>query len=117
MKHRNLLTILYGLYLIWTGLWRSIEASTFKPNSFWFCLTLGLIAIGAGFLFRIGMRLVASIAALVVVAAVLGFYTSEFVGNAEKEATFRVGLIMIASLAALVVILLPAPLADGTDKQ
>ncbi|MEM9346738.1 MAG: hypothetical protein AAGB26_08985 [Planctomycetota bacterium] len=109
MKHRDLLTILFGLYLIWTGLWRSIEASAFKPNSFWFCLVLGAVAIGAGFLFRLQKRLVASLMALFVVTVVLGFYTSEFITSAEDEANFRVGFIMVASLAECVVVLLPGP--------
>ncbi|MEM6504913.1 MAG: hypothetical protein AAF711_05565 [Planctomycetota bacterium] len=114
MKHRDLLTILFGLYLVWTGLWRSIEAAEFKPNSFWFCLVLGAVAISAGFLFRLQRRLIASLMALFVVTVVLGFYTSEFITSAEKEANFRVGFVMIASLAELVVVLLPnVPSSDA----
>ena len=34
MNWQFVLTILYGLFMIWTGLLRGIEAQAFKPNAF-----------------------------------------------------------------------------------
>ena len=108
MRNRWLFTILYGLLTIWTGLWRGIEARAYKPNSLWFCLVMGTVAIAAGFLFRLGKDLAGKIAALVAVAFVLGFYFHSFIAQPEKDATFRVGVIILASIAELVVLFLPA---------
>jgi len=100
-------TILYGLLTIWTGLQRSIEVKAYKPNALWFCLVMGIIAIAAGFLYRLEKRTLAAVTALFAVAFVLGFYFVCFVTNPEKEATYRIGVIILASLGELVVVLLP----------
>jgi hypothetical protein len=107
MKHRDILTILYGLYIIWTGLWRNIEASAYKPNALWFCLVLGLVAIIAGFLYRMERERTAAITAFTVTTIVFSFYFREFITKPEDEANFRVGLIMLSSIAQLVVIFMP----------
>lgn len=104
-----LLTILYGLLIIWTGLQRGIEAQAYKPNALWFCLAMGAVAITAGFLYRLEKRTAATITALAAVAIVFGFYFTCFISQPEKDATYRVGAIILASVAELVVVLLPAP--------
>jgi hypothetical protein len=108
MTNRWLPTILYGLLTIWTGLWRNIEAQAYKANALWFCLVMGLVAIAAGFLYRIEHRRVAAILAAATAAIVLGFYFHCFVTKPQSDATMRVGLIILASLAELVVVFLPA---------
>ena len=107
MSWRWLLTIGYGLLVIWTGLLRSIQANQFKPNAFWFCLVTGLIAIAAGFLYRTEKRWFGAVAALLAVAPVLSFYTYCFITDPESDATYRVGIVIVASIAQLCVIMLP----------
>jgi peptidoglycan/LPS O-acetylase OafA/YrhL len=107
MPHRDLFTLLFGLHLIWTGLWRSIQAAAYKPNSLWFCLIIGLVAIVAGFLYRKRLERAASITAFCAAAIIFTFYFREFITQPEKDATFRVGLIILSSIAQLVVIFLP----------
>ncbi len=107
MKSRWLFTILYGLLTIWTGLWRGIEAQAYKPDALWFCLVMGVVAIAAGFLYRMEKRLAGTITVLVSVACVLGFYFYSFIAQPEKHATFRDGLIILASIGELVVVFLP----------
>ena len=104
---RWLLTILYGLLVIWTGLWRNIEAQAYKPNALWFCFVVGLAAIAAGFLYRMNRRLAGGIIASVVAGVALAFYLYCFIAQAEKDATFRVGLVIIASIGQLVIVLVP----------
>ena len=101
-------SILFGLFVIWTGLLRSIEAQAFKPNAFWFCLSMGLIAIAAGFLFRIGKSKIATVVALFAGIVVLAFYLNCLIKQPEKDATVRVGLAILAAIAELVFVLLPA---------
>ncbi len=112
MATKWLFTILYGLLTIWTGLWRGIEAHAYKPNALWFCLVMGVIAIAAGFLYRMNKRPLAMITALVAVVFVLSFYFYCFIAQPEKDATFRVGVAIVASIGELVVILLPGPPAS-----
>jgi len=107
MSYRWLLTILYGLFVIWTGLQRSIEAQQFKPNSFWFCLTTGLLAIAAGYLFKPRRCWPATMVALLSTVPVRSFYLHCFITQPDKDATHRVGLVIIASIAELIVITLP----------
>ena len=107
MKHRDIFTILFGFHVIWTGLWRNIQAAAYKPNALWFCLIIGLVAIVAGFLYRKGLERTASITAFCVAAIVFGFYFKEFITKAEQEANFRVGAIILSSIAQLVVVFLP----------
>ena len=107
MSYRYLFTIIYGLHIIWTGLWRNIEARAYKPNALWFCLVMGIIVIGAGFLYRKGIDRIARIVALLAVTLVFGFYFFSFVSKPQNDATFRVGLIILTSIAQYVVILLP----------
>ena len=110
-----LLTILYGLLTIWTGLHRGIEAKAYKPNALWFCLVMGAVAIAAGFLYRLEKRVAAAFMATVAVAVVLSFYLTCFITEPAKDATFRVGIIILASIAQLVVVLLPAPPQNPGD--
>jgi peptidoglycan/LPS O-acetylase OafA/YrhL len=106
---RWLLSILYGLLVIWTGLWNGIIHHAFKPNSFWFCLATGILAIAAGFLFRKERRTLASLVGLVSCGLVLAYYLFTFVSNPEEDATIRVGIVIVASIGQLVTILLPQP--------
>ena len=108
MKHRDILTILYGLHIIWTGLWRNIQAAAYKPNALWFCWALGLVAIVAGFLYRMGRERSASITAFIAATIVISFYFKEFITQPEQEANFRLGLIILSSIAQLVVIFMPS---------
>ena len=107
MSHRDILAVLFGLHVIWTGLWRNIQAAAYKPNALWFCLTLGIIAIIAGFLYRKGRERVASITAFFSAAVILAFYFRESITKPETEANVRVGLVILSSIAMLVVILFP----------
>jgi hypothetical protein len=107
MSHRWLFTVLYGLHIIWTGLWRSVEAQTFKPNAFWFCLTMGMVALVGAFLYRIQMPRIATVVAAGVTLITLTFYLYSFITNSEQDASFRVALIILTSIAELVVILFP----------
>ena len=88
MPHRDLFTLLFGLHVIWTGLWRSIQAAAYKPNSLWFCLIIGLVAIVAGFLYRKRLERAASITAFCAAAIIFTFYFREFITQPEKDATF-----------------------------
>ncbi|MCU0723487.1 MAG: hypothetical protein MUC63_07720 [Planctomycetes bacterium] len=110
---KDLPTIAYGLFTVWTGLFASIEAKAFKPNAFGFCAVTGVMAIASGFLLRLEKRLAGTILAGLATLFVLGFYVQTFVGQPEKDATVRVGMIIVASLAELVVLLLPARPAGG----
>ena len=103
-----LLTILYGLFVIWTGLLRGIEAVAYKPNALWFCIAMGLLAIAAGFFYRLDKRMVAAILGAMAAGIVLAFYLYCFIVQPEKDANYRVGLVIVASIAELVVIFLPA---------
>lgn len=107
MKFRDILTILYGLHIIWTGLLRNIEAAAYKPNALWFCLAMGLIAIAAGFLFRNGLQRAATACALFAAGVIFCFYFREFICEPENEANYRVGSIILSSIAEIVVVLLP----------
>ena len=104
---RWLLTILFGLFVIWTGIFRCIQAGAFKPNAFWFCTAMGLMAIAAGFMHRINWRIAGTTLAVLSGATVLAFYAYCFVVQPEKDATVRVGMVIVASLAQLVFALLP----------
>lgn len=101
--------ILFGLFVIGIGLLRSIEAHAFKPNAFWFCLTMGLLAIAAGYLFRIGNSRTATLLAVVSGGVVLAFYLYCFIAKPESDATLRVGLAIVAAIAQLAFVLLPRP--------
>ena len=107
MNHRYIFTLLFGLHIIWTGLWRNIQAAAYKPNALWFCLVFGIVAIVASFLYRKQKERAASITAFCVATVIFIFYFREFVVHAETEANFRVGLIILSSIAQLVVIFLP----------
>lgn len=102
-----LLAILYGLFVIWTGLLRGIEAKAYKPNSFWFCLIMGLLCIGAGYLFRARKDILAKLVSVVAAAFVLCFYAFCFIYKPEGDATVRVGLVIVASIGFLAMIFLP----------
>ncbi len=102
-------SIIFGLFVIWTGILRSIEAQAFKPNAFWFCLTMGLLAIAGGYLFRLGRQRIAtgiSAAAGLVVAV---FYVNCLIVQPESDATYRVGLVIVAAIGQLAVVFLPPP--------
>ena len=114
MQWRWLLTILYGLLLIWIGLWRSVLAQEFKPNAFYFCFATGLLAITAGYAFRLGKRWVGAVLGLAAVAPVLSFYTYCFITDPESDANYRVALAIVASIAQICVITLPSgPIENG----
>lgn len=104
---KTYVTLLFGLFVIWTGLLRSIEAQEFKPNAFYFCLTMGLIAIGAAFLYRLDRSLFATLVGVAAGAMVLGFYVYCFIKQPDKDANVRVGLVIVAGFAQLALLLLP----------
>jgi len=101
------ITIIFGLFVVWTGLLRSVEAQEFKPNAFYFCLTMGLIAIAAGFLYRLDRPAIGTCIAVAAGAMVLGFYIYCFIKQPEKDANIRVALVIVAALAQLSLVLLP----------
>ena len=104
MNWQFVLTILYGLFMIWTGLLRSIEAQAFKPNAFYFCMTVGVLAVIGGFLFRAEKRWPAIIVTLIATGTALAFYLSCFIGQPDKDASVRVALAIVASIGELCVI-------------
>lgn len=104
MNWQFVLTILYGLFMIWTGLLRGIEAQAFKPNAFYFCMVVGVLSIIGGFLFRAEKRWPAISLTLVAAGITLAFYLSCFIGQPEKDASVRVALAIVASIAELCVV-------------
>ena len=98
---------MFGLFVIWTGILRSIEAQAFKPNAFWFCLTMGLLAIAGGYLFRFRRcktaRAVSASAGLIVGL----FYVNCLMVQPESDASYRVGLVIVAAIAHLAFVFLP----------
>ncbi len=104
-------TILFGLLTIWTGLLRGIEARAYKPNALWFCVVLGLTAIAAGFLHRLGRPRAATTTALGAGLVVLGYYFHTFTTAPEEDATLRVGVVIVGAIAHLTIALLPPPRA------
>jgi|GEM_PF-790621 len=108
-SYRWLLTILFGLFVIWTGLLAGIEARAFKPNPFWFCLATGLVAVAGGFLYRVNRETAAMIVTLPAAGLVLGYYLFTFVSQPEQDATVRVGLVIVAAFGQMAVLFLPKP--------
>ena len=111
---RTIGAIFYGLFTIWTGLLRGIEAHAYKPNALWFCLVMGSLAIAAGYLFRLGRNLAGLALGLFATLVVLGFYLYSFITAPAEDATVRVGLIIVASIGHLAVLTLPPAGRDGT---
>ncbi len=105
---KTYVTIVFGLFVFWTGLLRSIEAREFKPNAFYFCLTMALVAIAAGFIYRINRPRIATVVAVSAGAMVLGFYLFCFIKEPENDANVRVALVIVAALGQLSLVLLPA---------
>ena len=102
-------SIVFGLFVIWTGILRSIEAQAFKPNAFWFCLTMGLLAIAGGYLFRLGRNRIATGLAAAAGLIVFVFYVNCLIVQPEKDACYRVGLVIVAAIAQLALVFLPKP--------
>ncbi len=107
MQWRSVLTIIYGLVLISTGLLRGIEAQEYKPNALFFCLPFVLIAIAAAYLYRMNKGIAGSVVAMLAAVPVLSFYFYCFVSQPDKDANLRVGTAIIASIAQIVVSTLP----------
>ena len=107
MRWRWLLTIGYGLCVISVGLLRSIMAHEFKPNSFWFGIVAGTIAIIAGHFLKAEKPKLGMFLATLAVVPVLAFYLHCFVTQPEKDATLRVGFVIVASIAQICVITVP----------
>ena len=113
-----LLAIIYGLFVIWTGLLRGIEAGQYKPNSLWFCLVMGLACISGGYLFRLQKKAMAMGVVLFASGAVLLFYLFCFISKPESDATVRVGLVIVASIGHIALICLPADRRQtGSEKN
>lgn len=113
-------TIVFGLFVVWTGLLRSVEAQAFKPNAFYFCLAMGILAIAAGFLYRLNFRASATCVAVLAGATVLGFYVYCFIKQPGIDANVRVALVIVAAMAQLSLVLLPPKrhaVATPTEKQ
>lgn len=104
MNWRFILTVLYGLFMFWTGLLRSIEAQAFKPNAFYFCLVVGLLSIVGGFLFRFEKRWAAITLTTIAAVTALAFYLNCFIVQPEKDASVRVALAIVASVGELCVV-------------
>ena len=104
---KTYVTILFGLFVIWTGLLRCVEAQAFKPNAFFFCLAMGIVALLAGFAFRLGREKTAIAMAAISGAIVLAFYLYCLIKQPEKDANVRVSLVIVASFAQLTFMLLP----------
>ena len=102
-------SIVFGLFVIWTGILRSIEAQAFKPNAFWFCLAMGLLAIVGGYLFRIGRARIATVVSALAGLIVLLFYVNCLIVQPESDATYRVGLVIVAAIGHLALVFLPRP--------
>lgn len=100
-------SIIFGLFVIWTGILRSIEARAFKPNAFWFCLTMGLLAIVGGYLFRLGRPRIATVVSALAALIVLVFYVNCLIVQPEKDANYRVGLVIVAAIGHLALMFLP----------
>ena len=115
MQWRSVLTIIYGLVLISTGLLRGIEAQAYKPNALFFCLTFGVIAIAAGYLYRLNKGIAGSIVAMLAAVPVLSFYFYCFVIQPEKDANLRVGTAIVASIAQIIVSTLPC--GESCDRK
>ncbi|MEE2642440.1 MAG: hypothetical protein VX768_17545 [Planctomycetota bacterium] len=111
-----LASIIYGLFVIWTGLLRGIEARQYKPNSLWFCLVTGLLCIVAGYLFRLQKKWAAFGLAFFSSSVVLLFYFYCFIVKPESDASVRVGLVIVASIGYLALIGLPS-LRTGITGQ
>ena len=97
----------YGLFVIWTGLLRGIEAAAYKPNSLWFCLAMGLGSLAACYLYRMNLRFFATALATFCAGLVLAFYFYCFVGQPEKDASVRVGLVIVFSIGQLAILYMP----------
>jgi uncharacterized membrane protein HdeD (DUF308 family) len=98
------LTIIYALFMFWTGLQRSIEAQAFKPNAFYFCLFVGVLSIIGAFLFRASRRWFGVGVTTLATGIALAFYVYCFVTQPEKDATIRVALAIVASIAEVCVV-------------
>jgi len=103
-----IISIIYALHIVWTGLWRNIEAQAYKPNSLWFCMVMGLLVISSVYLYRLNRPRLALIIGSASTFLVLGFYLYCLISNPATDATVRVGLIILTSLAHLVILFLPA---------
>jgi hypothetical protein len=68
---------------------------------------MGLIAIGAGFLFQLNRTKLATVVGLISGTIVLAFYLYCFIKQPEKDANYRVAWVIVASLAEIVFVLLP----------
>ena len=106
---KAVLSVLFGLVIIWTGLGRGIEAAEYKPNALYFCFTMGTIAIIAGYLFQLQLPKIAIVIAVAVSIMVFGFYLSQFIGKPESDANIRVGIVILAAVAHFVSTTFPAP--------
>jgi len=111
---KSYIAILFGLVVIWTGLLRSIEAQAFKPNAFWFCLTMGLIAIAGGYLIRLERSRIGIMVAAFAGIVVLVFYVNCLIKQPEKDATYRVAIAILAAIAELSFLFLPG---SGAAKK
>ena len=104
---RWLFTFAFALIVIWTGLYRCIEASAFKPNPFYFCLVTGLSVIATGFMLLLRKNETARLLGLLSAGFVLGYYLFTFVSSPENDANYRVALAIMAALVELIVVTLP----------
>ncbi len=100
-------SIIFGLFVVWTGILRSIEVQAFKPNAFWFCLAMGLLAILGGYLFRLGRARIATGVSASSGLIVLVFYVNCLIVQPESDATYRVGLVIVAAIGQLALTFLP----------
>ena len=100
-------SIVFGLIVIWTGILRSIEAQAFKPNAFWFCCVMGLIAIASAYFMRLGRRRFGTQLGVFAGLVTLIFYVNCLIKQPEKDASYRVGIVIVAAVAQLAFILLP----------
>lgn len=101
-------SLIYAMVILWTGIQRSIDAQAFKPNAFWFCTFVSLLAIVSAYLFRFKLSTVAKILGGAGGVIALSFYAYCFIVQPEQDANLRVGVAIVASLGYVSLILLPA---------
>lgn len=117
MRFRWLVTLLYALHLIWTGLLANIQAQAYKPNALWFCLVLGFAALAGAFLFRLDKTKAAKRVTGPVIGLVFSFYFYCFIKDPAVDATMRVGLMILSSIATAALVFLPAAPRGGTAPR
>ncbi|MEL7499159.1 MAG: hypothetical protein AAFN77_16245 [Planctomycetota bacterium] len=105
---KTYIAIVYAMLMMGVGMQRCIEAQAFKPNAFYFCLAVAVVAIVAGYCFRVSWHWLGGGLAVLASAAALAFYMYCLIVQPEKDATVRVGVAIVGSVGFLAFALLPS---------